>query len=311
MRYGTGDIQYELVDDWARVPAGWSFVDVCGIAVDKEDNVYVLNRSEHPVIVFDREGRILRRWGHGFFRRAHGARLAPDGSIFCTDDYDHFVAKFSTDGQMLMTVGPRGVASDTGYRHTWDVFQSTSTILRAGPPFNRPTGVAITPAGDIFVSDGYGNARVHRFSAEGKLLHSWGQPGGEPGNFRLPHDIAVDAKGRLLVADRENSRIQLFDQDGNLLEVRYNVIRPTGICVAADGLVYVSQLCLRVSVFDHDGNVVTQWGNATNVKEEALFVAPHTVAVDSHGDVYVGEVATTHAKTDRGARTIQKFARVK
>ncbi len=311
MRYGTGDLQYELVAGWAKVPAGWSFVDVCGIAVDREDNVYVLNRSEHPVIVFDRDGNILRRWGHGLFRRAHGARLAPDGSIFCTDDYDHFVAKFTTDGQVLMTLGQKGAVSDTGYRHTWDVFQSTSTILRSGPPFNRPTGVAITPAGDIFVSDGYGNARIHRFDATGKLLYSWGEPGGEPGNFRLPHDIAVDARGRLLVADRENSRIQLFDQDGNLLEVRYSVIRPTGICIAPDGLVYVSQLCLRVSVFDEDGRVVTEWGNASTVKEEALFVAPHAVAIDSHGDVYVGEVATTHAKTDRGARTIQKFARVR
>jgi DNA-binding beta-propeller fold protein YncE len=311
MRYGTGDLQYELVADWAKVPEGWSFLDVCGITVDGEDNVYVLNRSEHPVIVFDRDGRILHRWGHGLFHRAHGARMAPDGSIFCTDDYDHFVAKFTPGGEVLMTLGQKGAASDTGYRHTWDVFQSTSTILRAGPPFNRPTGVAITPAGDIFVSDGYGNARVHRFDASGKLLHSWGEPGGEPGRFRLPHDIAVDARGRLLVADRENSRIQLFDQEGNLLEVRYSVMRPTGIFVAADGLVYVSQLCMRVSVFDEDGRVVTQWGNPSTVKEEALFVAPHTVAVDSHGDVYVGEVAATHAKTDRGARTIQKFARVK
>ncbi len=311
MRYGSGNHQYELVPDWAKVPEGWSFVDVCGIAIDKSDNVYVLNRSEHPVIVFDREGRILGRWGHGLFRRAHGARLAPDGSIFCTDDYDHFVAKFTPEGQVLMTLGQRGVASDTGYRHTWDVFQSTSTIARSAPPFNRPTGVAVAASGDIFVSDGYGNARIHRFSASGRLLHSWGEPGGEPGHFRLPHDIALDSRGRLIVADRENSRLQLFDQEGSLLEVRYNVIRPTGICVAADSLVYVSQLCLRVSIFDEDGHLVTQWGNPSAVKEEALFVAPHTVAVDSHGDVYVGEVATTHAKVDRGARTIQKFARVR
>ncbi len=311
MRYGTGDHQYELVPNWAHVPEGWSFLDVCGIAVDAQDDVYVLNRSEHPVIVFDRDGRILRRWGHGFFGRAHGARLAPDGSIFCTDDVGHVVAKFSTNGDVLMTLGHKGTPTDTGYRHTWDVFQSTSTIAHSGPPFNRPTGVAITPAGDIFVSDGYGNARIHHFDASGKLLHSWGEPGGEPGRFRLPHDVAVDAKGRLLVADRENGRIQLFDQEGNLLEVRYNVIRPTGICVAPDGLTYVSQLCMRVSVFDSDGRIVTQWGNASTVKEEALFVAPHAVAVDSRGDVYVGEVAVTHGKIDRGARTIQKFARVR
>jgi DNA-binding beta-propeller fold protein YncE len=310
MRYGTDKMQYELVPNWAQVPEGWSFVDIGGIAVDGGDAVYVLSRSEHPVMVFNREGRVLRTWGEGFFARAHGARLAPDGSIFCTDDGSHFVAKFSPEGDLLMTLGQKGVASDTGYRHTWDVFQSTSTIAHAGPPFNRPTGVAVSEAGDIFVSDGYGNSRVHRFNAEGKLQHSWGEPGGEPGQFRLPHDIAIDSLGRLLVADRENGRIQLFDQGGALLGIWHDLIRPTGIAVDRDGLVYVSELCLRVSVFSVDGGLVARWGNSSAQRSDALFLSPHTVAVDSHGDVYVGEVSKTHAGVDRGARTIQKFARV-
>jgi len=310
MRYGTGKLQYEVVPDWAQVAAGWSFVDIGGIAVDSADNVYVLSRSDHPVMVFNRDGVVLRHWGEGFFKRAHGARLAPDGSIFCTDDGDHFVAQFSATGELLMTLGQKGVPTDTGYRHTWDVFQSTSTIAHAGPPFNRPTGVAVSDAGHIFVSDGYGNCRIHRFDAGGTLLHSWGEPGGEPGHFRLPHDIALDSKGRLLVTDRENSRIQVFTQDGALLGIWHDVIRPTGIGIDKDGLVYVSELSLRVSVFDIDGRLVTRWGNDSPVRDEALFLAPHTVAVDSHGDVYVGEVAKTHAGTDRGANTIHKFRRV-
>ncbi len=311
MRYGSDRLSYELVPNWARVPEGWSFIDIGGIAVDLDDSVYVLSRSDQPVLVFNRHGDVLRHWGEGFFRRAHGARLAPDGSIFCTDDGDHFVAKFSPEGDPLMTLGEKGVPSDTGYRHTWDVFQSTSTIAYAGPPFNRPTGAAITTHGDIFISDGYGNSRIHHFDATGVLQHSWGAPGGEPGHFRLPHDIALDPSGRLLVADRENSRIQIFAQDGTLLGIWHDVIRPTGIGVDADGLIYVSELCLRVSLFNPEGELLARWGNTSSARDEALFLAPHAVAVDSHGDVYVGEVSKTHAGTDRAADTIHKFRRIR
>ncbi len=311
MRYGSGRFQYELVPGWAQVPDGWSFVDIGGIAIDGEDNVYVLSRSEYPVLVFNSDGRMLRHWGEEFFRRAHGARLAPDGSLFCTDDGDHFVAQFSPKGEHIMTLGTSGMPSDTGYRHTWDVFQSTSTIAYAGPPFNRPTGAAITSNGDIFISDGYGNCRIHRFDAAGTLQHSWGAPGGEPGHFRLPHDIALDRMGRLLVADRENSRIQLFDHTGMLLGIWHDVIRPTGIGIDADGLIYVSELCLRISVFNPDGELLVRWGNSSTDRDQALFLAPHTVAIDSHGDVYVGEVSKTHAGTDRGADTIHKFRRIR
>ncbi|MBN1152361.1 MAG: hypothetical protein JXA58_04055 [Dehalococcoidia bacterium] len=310
MSYGTGSLRYELVPAWARVPDGWSFVDIGGLAVDEDDNVYVLNRSEYPVIVFDRDGMMLRHWGEGLFKRAHGARLAPDGAIFCTDDGDHWVGKFTRNGELLMTLGQKGVPSDTGYRRGWDVFQSTSTIQRPGTPFNRPTGVATTTRGDFFVSDGYGNCRIHHFDAGGTLLHSWGAPGGAPGDFRLPHDIALDPQERLLVVDRENSRIQVFSQEGELLGIWHDVIRPTGICVGHDGLVYVSEFCLRVSIFDLTGTLACRWGNSTIVKDEALFLAPHTVVVDSVGDVYVGEVSKTYAGTDRGANTIHKFRRI-
>ena len=310
MRYGQGDFQYELVEDWARLPEGWSFVDVAGVAVDREDNVYVLNRSEHPVMVFDREGRLLRDWGGGFFRQAHGSCIASDGSIFCTDDGNHVVAKFTPSGELLMTLGTKGQPSDTGYTRTWEVWQSVSTIRRAGPPFNRPTGVAVSPAGDIFVSDGYGNCRVHRFGADGTLKLSWGEPGGLPGKFRLPHDIALDAKGRVLVADRENSRIQLFDQDGAFLSQWHDVIRPTGLFVDSSGIVYVSEFSMRISVFSAEGELLARWGNQTFDRDAALFHAPHAVAVDSHGDVYVGEVSKTYAHMDKGAHNIHKFRRV-
>lgn len=311
MTYGQGDFQYELVNEWAQVPERWgSLVDVGGVAIDAEDNVYVLNRSEHPVIVFNREGAYLRDFGAGFFLRAHGSLITQDGSVFCTDDGNHVVAKFTPEGEQLLTIGTRGQPSDTGYFRTWEVWQSTSTVRYPGPPFNRPTGVAVNTDGDIFVSDGYGNCRVHRFDAGGTLKFSWGEPGGAPGQFRLPHDIAIDGQSRVLIADRENSRIQLFSQDGRFLEQWHDVIRPTGIFIDANGIVYVSEFCLRVSIFTPNGELLSRWGNTSPVKEGALFLAPHGIAVDSHGDVYVGEVSKTYSGVDRGIRTIQKFRRI-
>ncbi len=311
MYYGEGNLRYELMPDWAGLPQGWSMPDVCGLAVDQEDNVYILNRGEHPIIVLDREGRFLKAWGEGFFSRAHGSCIAPDGAVFCTDDGSHVVGKFSPSGELLMLLGTREQASDTGYVHAWDFWQGLGSVVRSGPPFNRPTGVAVTAAGDIFVTDGYGNARVHRFDASGRLQLSWGEPGGGPGQFRLPHDIAIDAKGRLLVADRENNRLQLFDQTGAFLEQWIDLVRPTGICIDTDGLVYVSELAMRISTFNPDGDLLARWGNRSAEKESALFHGPHTIAVDSRGDVYVGDVSMTHARVDKGANTVQKFRRVR
>jgi DNA-binding beta-propeller fold protein YncE len=311
MSYGNRDLQYELMPAWARLPQDWSFVDVCGIAVDPEDNVYILNRGGHPVVVLDREGRFLSSWGEGFFGRAHGSCIADDGSLFCTDDFSHVVAKFSPSGELLLMMGSRGQGSDTGYVKAWDLWQGMGYIERGGPPFNRPTGVAVAPSGDIFISDGYGNSRVHRFGADGTLKLSWGEPGGLPGQFRLPHDIAINEDGHVLVADRENSRIQIFDQEGAFLEQWYDVIRPTGIFIDEDGLIYVSELAMRISIFSPEGALLARWGNRTAAKDSALFHGPHAVAVDSLGDIYVGEVSMTHAGVDKGANTIQKFRRVK
>lgn len=302
---------YERVDHWAQLPEGWAFNDVCGISIDAEDRVYVLNRSEHPIMVFDQAGCLQRSWGEGFFNRAHGSCIAPDGAIWCTDDRHHTVARFSPTGELLMTLGTKGEHSDTGYVRTFDSWESLGRIARSGPPFNRPTGVCVANSGDIYVTDGYGNARVHQFSADGRLVGSWGEPGGRPSEFRLPHDITIDDRGRLWVVDRENSRLQVFDTTGRFLFEWTDVVRPTGVCIDTQGCVYVSELALRVSVFDPDGCLVARISNPGVEKETALFHAPHSIAVDSHGDVYVGEAAATYAKVDKGPRAIQKFRRVR
>ena len=309
MSYGAGKYTYELVDGWAKLPEGGSFKDVGGISTDAQDRVYILNRSERPIMVFDREGNLLTSWGEGFFNRAHGSCIGPDNSVYVTDDRSHIVAKFTPEGELLMTLGTRDQPTDTGYTRTFDFWESLGRITRGAPPFNRPTGVALNSAGEIYVADGYGNARMHKFSSDGKLLFSWGGPGGEPGQFRLPHNIWLDKRDRVWVADRENNRVQIFDAKGKFLSEWNDLIRPTDVFIDDQETVYISELCLRVSIFTIDGKLLARWGNEGKEKEKALFHAPHAIAVDSRGDLYVGEVSMTYAGVDKGSRTIQKFAR--
>jgi DNA-binding beta-propeller fold protein YncE len=309
MLYGQGKYRYELVQGWAKLPAGESFMDVGGVCTDPRGHVYVLSRTEYPITVFDRDGTMVSRWGKGVFARAHGSCIGPDGSIWCTDDRNHTVSKFTPEGTLLKTMGTKDKPSDTGYHEAADLFERLASITHGGPPFNRPTGVAFSPSGEIYIADGYGNARVHRFSADGQLISSWGEPGPGPSQFRLPHHLWVDKSSRVWVADRENSRVQIFREDGKFLTQWTNLFRPTGVCIDKDDIVYVSELCMRVSVFNMDGELLARWGNDGNTKEDRLFVAPHVITVDDRGDLYVGEVAMTHAKLNRGARTLQKFAR--
>lgn len=309
MHYGSGDHTYDLVEDWATLPDGESFVDVCRICV-ADGEVLVLNRGDRPVMTFDDAGERLSAWGDEHLSgRPHGMALGPDGTVHCTDDGDHTVRTFTRDGDLLSTLGTPGEASETGYRHAEDLFERLASIDRGAGPFNRPTGVTVLDTGERFVADGYGNARVHAFGPDGDLRDSWGGPGPDPGEFRLPHAITADEAGRLWVTDRENSRVQVFDADGRFREAWTDLIRPTDVAVT-DEAVYVAELCNRVSVFSREGDCLARWGNADHPGDDRLFVAPHAVAVDARGDVYVGEVARSHAGLDRGVRAVRKFARV-
>ena len=309
MLYGSGKYMFELIDRWAKLPEGESFLDIGGIAIDDQDRVYVLNRSKHPVMVFDREGNSVSSWGEGYFNRAHGSCIGSDGSIYCTDDRNHTVTKFDPEGNILMILGTKDKPSDTGYRDVPDLFERIASITRGGPPFNRPTGVAVSSSREIYVSDGYGNARVHKFNPDGALVSSWGEPGPAPGQFRLPHSIWVDRQDRIWVPDRENSRIQIFNEKGEFLTQWTDLIRPTDVFIDNGDIVYVSELCKRISIFTIDGKLLARWGNEDHDVADPLFTAPHAIALDSKGDLYVGEVAMAYAKVDRGARTIRKFAR--
>jgi DNA-binding beta-propeller fold protein YncE len=212
-----------------------------------------------------------------------------------------------------MTLGSKGQPSDTGYvsdSFSFNFFWSLSTIARSGPPFNSPTGVSVSSSSEIYISDGYGNARVHKFSPDGKLLLSWGEPGYAPGQFRLPHFILVDKKDRVWVVDRENSRIQIFDAAGKFITQWTDLIRPTDLFIDNNDTVYVSELCERISIFTNDGKLLARWSNEKGKDfDKALFVSCHTIAVDSRGDLYVGEVSNADYGIDRKSKTLRKFVK--
>jgi len=319
---------YEADDHWAKLPAGWSWTEVVAVATDAQDRAYVFNRGEHPVIVFDRDGNFLRSWGEGLFARPHGIFIGPDDSVYCTDDLDHTVRKFTPDGKLLLTLGTSGEPSDTGA-----ISVDYRTIQRVGLPFHYPTNVALSPSGEIYVSDGYGNARVHKFSSDGRLLFAWGEVGNGPGQFHVPHGIAVNRQGTVYVADRENSRIQLFAPDGNFISEWTDVARPCQVFIDDSENVYVAELGFRagmwpgtaaptadatggrLSIFDQHGELQARWGGGKNPCAPGDFFAPHGICVDSRGDIYVAEV-TMSAGGNRGlvaptCHTLQKFVRRK
>src|SRR5262245_33114621 len=299
---GSGKFRYEALVHWEQLPPGWSFVEVAGVATDSRNRVYVFNRGEHPLIVFDQNGRFLTSWGEGIFVRAHGIFIGPDDAVYCSDDLDHTVRKFTTEGKLLLTLGTSGRPSDTGV-----VGIDYRTIRRGGPPFNRPTNLAIALDGTLLVTDGYGNARVHRFSPDGKLLGSWGEPGAAPGQFNLPHGIAVDRDGLVYVADRENSRIQIFSPRGEFLTQWTDVARPMQVFIDRQDNVFVAEVgwragrfpwqdppanaaAARLSIFDRQGRLQARWGGGADPTAPGDFFAPHDVWVDAAGALYVGEV---------------------
>src|SRR2546427_162072 len=241
-RMAVGSVPaYSPVDGWERLPPGFAHRDVAAVAVDAGGRVYLFCRGDHPVLVYERDGRFVRSWGEGVFTmRAHGITVAPDGAIWCTDDGDHTVRKLTSDGELLLTLGTSGRPSDTGYDG-----KSVTSIAHGGPPFNRPTNLAVAPNGDLYVSDGYGNARVHRFSPGGELRHSWGEPGTGPGQFMIPHGVAVHPDGRVFVCDRENDRVQIFSPDGEFLAEWTDVQRPTKLVFDQRGIAIVAELTWR------------------------------------------------------------------
>jgi DNA-binding beta-propeller fold protein YncE len=311
---GSGGHRYRVVENWAKLPDGWDLRDVAAVAVDSRDRVYVFNRGAHPMVVLDRDGNFITSWGEGLFHRAHGLHIAADEHLYCTDDGDHTVRKCTLDGKILMTLGVPGKAAP----------------YQGGEPFNRCTHVAFSPKGDIYVSDGYGNSRVHKYSPDGKLLLSWGESGSDPGQFNIVHNIVTDKDGWVYVADRENNRVQVFDSNGKYEAQWNNMHRPCALYMDTtkkDPICFVGELGPglgvnkdapnlgnRLDVYDKTGKRLARLGDIFPGEKPGQFIAPHGLAIDSRGDIYVGEVSWTimgqHLKPPRELRSLQKLKKL-
>ena len=308
---GVDDYRYEELLDWPHLPDGMELGEVVDVAVDRQDNVYLFCRGGHPVMIFRQDGTFIRSWGEGLFTRPHGITVDKDGVLYCVDDEGHWIGRFSAEGTLLSQIGRR----------------NHGAAAQSGAPFNRPTKVAIAPqGGDLYITDGYGNARVHKFTSGGELIRSWGDYGCDPAQFNLPHSVCTDSDGKVYVADRENHRLQIFDDSGAYLAQWNNMHRPCGLHIT-DGLVYIGQLFTQlalnadypnigacVSIHDLTGRRLARLGGPRYGEGPGHFIAPHGIAVDSRGDIYIGEVSQTAfgsvQKPPRKVRTFRKLKKV-
>lgn len=257
--------------EWPSLPLGWSFGEAPGVAVDGKGHVYVFHRGVHPIMEFAPDGRLVRSWGDDMFIRAHAIRIDPEGNIWTVDNDTHQVLKMDPSGRVRMVFGRRGQSGESDEL------------------FNRPTDVAFGPNGDIYVTDGYGNSRVVKFSKEGRYIKAWGKHGKGEGEFDLPHTVVVDQQGRVYVGDRENYRVQIFDANGKFLTQWGHVGSPWGLDFHPDGTLMMADghndRILKVSL---DGKVLGAFGRNGRMPGDLNF--GHHIAVDPEGNVFVSEI---------------------
>jgi DNA-binding beta-propeller fold protein YncE len=311
-------MRFRCVSEWGELPTGWERGEVPGVAVDDADRIYALVRANPPVRVYDRDGRALAAWGEGLFRRPHGISVAKSGAIYCVDDLGHAVHRFSPAGELELTLRRQGAEEE--YDALVDPGRP-ETVTGVAPPFNYPTHAIEAPNGDIYVSDGYGNARVHVFTYGGQLTASWGAPGSKPGEFRIPHGLA-QRDGALYVADRLNSRLQIFDAVGRFLD-QWQARWPNNTAFDREGSAYVTELG-SLFLFTHEADRSAERARVTIRSSEGrveaelagegddVYFAPHGIAVDGHGDVYVGEVGAsyTHGHAPPDWPVLRKYVRM-
>ena len=275
---GSGKYTYELIENWGKLPAGDTFGMVSAIATDSQDRVFAFQRKDPPVLIFDRDGNLTDSWGNGSFEFSHGIHIADD-VVYVTDRNTSVCIMYTLDGKPIQMLGRHGVHSDTGCENPGDL------VPRAAGPFNYPAELVPSASGDRYVADGYRNSRVHRFSADGQLKKSWGEPGkGGPNEFHLPHSILVDGDS-VIVCDRENDRIQVFGLDGDFKEIWDDIQRPMDISMDRDGNYLVSEgqrdNSARISILDKKGGVLSRFDCRGS---------GHGSWIDSRGDIYLGGV---------------------
>lgn len=298
VRVGSDVLRYEVQEGWGSLPKGFRWGQVASVGGDAEDRVHFFTRTEHPVIMFERDGRFLGSFGEGLVRDPHGFCLDSSGNRYCVDRTGQVLVKYTATGTKLLEVGSRDQPSDTG----WTPEGKFGKVLRGAGPFNYPTDVALSADGSFYVSDGYRNARVHKFAPDGTHLFSWGEPGTGPGQFNLVHSV-WEHDGKVYVADRENHRVQIFSPEGEFLAEWRGFVQPADIYVDDRGVVYIAELAGRVTLLDLTGQVLARIGSPdARGAQPGHFISPHGIWADRHGDFYVSEVTT--------GQRVQKFVRL-
>jgi hypothetical protein len=313
---GEGEYRYQVSGkNWGNLPEDWFYKEATAVAVNSKGQVYVFNRGTHPMLVLDRDGNVESWWGDGVFGNPHGVTIGPDDSVFCVDNGDSTVRKFTADGKLLMTLGTPNQPSGK----------------MSGEPFCVPAHVGIDKRnGDFYVADGYSNARMHKYSPDGKYLFSWGESGTGEGQFNIVHNVDTDKNGWVYVADRENHRVQIFSPEGKYETQWNNLSRVAAIYIDSRGgeeVAYLGEyfcgigsndigtdLGPRVTIMSLDGKVLGRAGRQSYGDETGRFYSPHGLAVDAQGDIYVAEVSWSdygsHMDPPRELRSMQKLERL-
>src|SRR5712692_5627210 len=282
-------LDYVAVANPLPVPEGVNMGASSDVTFDAKGHLWVLSRGTQPLSEFDENGKYIRSFGEGLFTRTHGIRFDRDGNLWVTDVGAHTVMKLSPQGQVLLTLGTKGKAGE------WN---SESHL------FNEPNDIVFAPNGDLFITQGHspgpgrGDPRVLKFDKNGNFIKTWGGKGTEPGKFDVAHGIAIDAKGLLWVTDRENQRIQIFDQDGKYIrEVKYAGL-PCSLDIGKQYIYMVNGFAGQVLRMDLDGKVLAAVGKPGNGVGE--FGEAHFIAVSPKGEIYVADSVN---------RAVQKFVK--
>lgn len=292
---------YVVDADWPKRPAEMKWGEMSGVAVDAHDHVYCFSRGTPPVQVYDASGKLIRAWGKDTLKTAHHIKIDHEGDVWVADIGNHVVEKYTPEGKLLLTVGTKG------------------KLGRDRTHLNMPTDMAISPQGDVFVSDGYGNNRIVHFDKNGKFVKEWGELGHKPGQFSIPHAICMDSRGRLYVADRNNVRVQVFDQDGKFIDEWRDLITPWGFFVSKKDEIWVcgsspmqwrkedkvlgcppkDQIVMRFAPSGKVLGLYTFPKGADGLERPGDLNWVHAIAEDSHGNLYLGDIIGKRAQKFR------------
>jgi len=290
-------VSYRVDEAWPKKPSDVVWGQMAAITIDPQGVIWTFNRGNVPIQAYSADGSLVRKWGEGLFKNAHQIRFDREGNLWAVDNGFNTVTKWTPDGKLLLTLGTKDEQGNDE-KH-----------------FNQPTDIAFAPNGDLFVSDGYVNSRIVQFDKSGKFKKAWGTLGTGPGQFSVPHGVAFDSKGRLYVTDRNNARVQVFDQTGKQLGDWRNVMSPWAIWITPSDDIYIcgstpsawwenptgtfngtppkDQVVIR---FDVDGRVKGIWAFPSGTAKAGELGWVHGIAVDAKGNIYTAGVRDNKAQ---------------